>query len=316
MASLDILGLHHVTAIAGRAQSNLDFYMGILGLRLVKRTVNYDDPATYHLYYGDDVGHPGTIMTFFPWPGARAGQRGTGQATVISFSIPPRAIPYWIDRLDDYGMTFEGPERRWDEEVLTVYDLDGLHLELVAHHDAADERFAWQRGPVPLDVAIRGLFGVTITVEGFATTSSLLLDTLGFQLVAESGNRFRYQVGYGPGAVLDVVCLPAGLPGRVETGTVHHVAWRVPDAAAQLAWHDRLVDTGLNVSPVLDRQYFRSIYFREPGGVLFELATDPPGFTWDEPVPRLGEDLMLPPWLENLRPQLVRQLPLLHMPEW
>ncbi|MBI3667652.1 MAG: ring-cleaving dioxygenase [Acidobacteria bacterium] len=312
--SPQIPGIHHVTAIAGDPQQNLDFYTGLLGLRLVKRTVNFDDPYTYHLYYGDQLGRPGGILTFFPWPGAPRGRRGAGQLTATSFSVPAPALGYWMERLKSHGVAFEGPTRRFEEEVLTFGDRDGLQLELVAGSEA-DPRGPWKEGPVPADQAIRGFYGVTVSEEGYEQTAALLTATLGFRRAREAGNRFRYEAGSGgPGAVVDVLCLPAAPPGRVGVGTVHHVAWRASNDEEQKYWRGRIADLGFNVTPVLDRNYFRSIYFREPGGVLFEIATDPPGFTADEPPEQLGTRLKLPPWLEPHRAEIEQRLPPLHLP--
>lgn len=311
-----ITGLHHVTAIAGDPQRNIDFYMGFLGLRLVKLTVNYDDPETYHLYYGDGIGRPGTIMTFFPWPGAPKGRKGTGQLTTTSFAIPEGAIDFWVKRLKERQVGFEGPVRRNDnEQVLSFSDPDGLALELVSHPRATD-RGGWEDGPVPHEHAVRGFHAVTLTEEGYERTAAMLTKVLGFRLGREVGIRFRYAIAAGdPGALLDVECKPASPPGMVSVGTVHHVAWRTPNDEQQKAWRDVLVKSGLNVTPIIDRQYFRSIYFREPGGVLFEIATDPPGFTIDEKEEELGKSLKLPPWLEPLRQHLEHALPSVHLPK-
>jgi len=308
-----ILGIHHVTAIASDPQQNINFYMDVLGLRLVKRTVNFDDPGTYHLYFGDEIGHPGTILTFFPWPNARRGSRGTGQATVTSFSIPPNALRYWVRRLGERNIAFERPAHRFDEEVITLYDPDGLQIELVAHTEA-DDYFVWRDGPIPLEVAIRGVYSVTLMEMGCEGTVPLLTEILGFVPVQEHGSRSRYQIGQGPGSIVDVVCFPNSQPGRIAAGTVHHVAWRTPDDDQQLAWRELLAETGLHVTPVMDRQYFHSIYFREPGGVLFEIATDTPGFTLDEKNDLLGSELKLPPWLESQREEIERRLPPLKVP--
>lgn len=311
----DILGIHHVTAIAGEPQENVDFYAGLLGLRLVKLTVNYDDPGTYHLYYGDELGHPGTIITFFPWPGARRGRRGTGQVTVTSFSVPEGSFGYWTERFKKSDIAFEDPVRRFDEEVLTFLDPDGLVLELVSHA-GADKRSPWKDSPVPQEHAIRGFYGVTITVEGYERTASLLTKVLGFGYVSDTGNRFRYEVGSGgSGALIDVLCLPYGTMGKIAVGTVHHVAWRVAQEEEQKALREEIARLGFNVTPVIDRKYFHSIYFREPGGVLFEIATDPPGFTVDEPPEQLGTKLQLPPWLESNRPKIEKILPPLRFPK-
>ena len=303
-----LLGLHHVTAIAGDPRGNLDFYTRVLGLRLVKKTVNFDDPGTYHLYYGDEGGHPGTITTFFPWPGARRGRRGAGQVTVTSYAAPPASLGYWSERLERHGVTAERSEIL-DEELLAFEDPDGLKLEIVGVPGAAD-RPAWAGGPVPVEHAMRGFAHVTLAEQGYEATAQLLGEVMGFRLVAESGNRFRYAVGAGGAAArVDVLCTPDAPPGRIAVGTVHHVAWRVAGDAEQGEWRERLVSRGLDVTPVLDRRYFRSIYYREPGGVLFEIATDPPGFTLDEGFDRLGTALTLPPWLEPYRAPIEAALP-------
>jgi catechol 2,3-dioxygenase-like lactoylglutathione lyase family enzyme len=309
-----ILGIHHVTAIASDPQTNLDFYAGILGLRLVKRTVNFDDPGTYHFYYGDATGQPGTILSFFPWQGAVRGHQGTGQVTITSFSIPPNSLPYWIARLREYGVNFEGTTRRLDEEVLTVYDLDGLQLELVAHAGASAVH-VWPEGPVPAEHALRGLHSVTLAEAGGEATLRLLTEIMGFAILSEEDDRVRCQIeGAGPGHLIDVICLPGEQPGRISAGSVHHVAWRVADGDAQTKWRVQIAQAGLGVTPVRDREYFRSIYFHEPGGVLFEIATDTPGFTRDEPAAALGTQLMLPAWLEESRAELEQHLTPVHVP--
>jgi len=301
-----IAGIHHVTAMASDPQANVDFYTGVLGLRLVKKTVNFDDPGTYHLYYGDEVGHPGTIMTFFPWPMARRGVQGAGQATVTSFAVPEGSLGFWTERLARLGVTFDGVKTRFDEEVLTLLDPDGLRLELVAR---ADGRPGWADGPVPAEHAVRGFDGVTLTEWNLDVTQNVLAGTLGFRRVGEEGDRVRFEAASGEGSRVDVLASPSAARGRVSAGTVHHVAFRAADEADQLAWRHAVDESGLYVTPVLDRQYFRSIYFREPGGVLFEIATDPPGFTWDEPVESLGSGLKLPPWLEESRSRIEAALP-------
>jgi len=315
---VQIPGIHHVTAVASDPQQNVDFYVGVLGLRLVKRTVNFDDPGTYHLYYGDATGSPGTVMTFFAWPGAPRGQVGTGQVSVTSFSIPPAGVEYWHDRLSGHAPAVDEPRMRFDEQVIAFADPDGLRLELVAP-TRGDDRPAWAGGPVPERYGIRGFHSVTLAArglnEGGAHTTRLLTDTLGFRPIAEAESRFRYAMGPGgSSALVDVLCL-SGAPGQIAAGTVHHVAWRVPDDEQQAAWRQWLLGLKIDVTPVRDRQYFRSIYFREPGGVLFEIATDPPGFGIDESADALGSGLRLPPWLEPRRGQLERSLPPLHLPE-
>ncbi|HWR54318.1 MAG TPA: ring-cleaving dioxygenase [Bryobacteraceae bacterium] len=308
----EILGLHHVTAIAGEPQANIDFYAGVLGLRLIKLTVNYDDPTTYHLYYGDGQGHPGTILTFFPWPGGMRGRIGTGQVTVTSFAVPEHALEYWEKRLRQHAVVWRESRSLLDERALAFEDTDGLQLELVATRDANPER-AWEHGPVPIDFALRGFHHVTLSEDGYESTAKLLTETLGFRLVDTKNNQFRYAVASGgTGTTVDVRCLPDGRSGRVSVGTVHHVAWRTPTDEQQLLWRSAL--RSYNVTPVIDRKYFHSIYFREPGGVLFEIATDPPGFTVDEPVNELGSHLLLPPWLEPSRAELEEVLPKVHLP--
>jgi glyoxalase family protein len=310
----DILGIHHVTAIASDPQRNVDFYTSVLGLRLVKLTVNFDDPRSYHLYYGDEVGHPGTILTFFAWLGVPKGRQGTGQVTVTSFSVPQASLDYWIERLIQQGISYKGPTSRFDETILSLQDPDGLALELVAH-PLAHNRPAWKEGPVPAEHAIRGIHTVTLLEDGYERTARLLTETLGFHPRSSENNVFRYEVGEGgPGAYVDVRCAPGLRRGLVAAGTVHHVAWRTPDDEQQRAWRGTLAGLDLNITPVMDRKYFQSIYFREPGGILFEIATDPPGFTVDEPVEQLGTHLELPPWLEQDRSELEQVLPSLSLP--
>jgi catechol 2,3-dioxygenase-like lactoylglutathione lyase family enzyme len=294
-------GIHHVTAIASDPQRNLEFYTRLLGLRLVKLTVNFDVPETYHLYYGDEAGRPGTILTFFPWPDAPKGRAGTGQAAVVAFSVPEGALGHWMDRLRTHGIDFEGPGMRFDEQFLEFRDPDGLRLELVSQAGAGGR-------------AIRGFHSVTLWEQGHERTAELLMETLGFRFTGQAGNRFRYRAGAGgPGGILDVLDLPGTPLGRVAVGTVHHVAWRAADQVEQQAWREEIARQGFNVTPVIDREYFRSIYFREPGGVLFEIATDPPGFTVDEPLEELGTHLRLPRWLEPRRRELERSLPPLQL---
>ena len=306
-------GIHHVTAIARDPQANIDFYAGVLGLRLVKKTVNFDDPGTYHFYYGDGEGTPGTILTFFPWPMAKRGSRGAGQATVTSFSVPEGSLGWWSERLDRLGIDYEAPRARFDEEVMSVLDPDGLLLELVAR--SGDERTPWEGGPIPVEHAIRGFEGVTLTEWNPEVTARVLTDLMGFRPAGESGDRLRFEVAAGgAGMRVDVLAKPDAPRGHVSAGTVHHVAWRTPDDAQQRAWHQELVSRGFQVSPILDRQYFHSIYFREPGGVLFEIATDSPGFIRDEPVETLGSDLKLPPWLEAERGKIEGILPRIEVP--
>jgi predicted esterase/catechol 2,3-dioxygenase-like lactoylglutathione lyase family enzyme len=315
-----IRGIHHVTAIASDPQRNLDFYAGVLGLRLVKRTVNFDDPQTYHFYYGDDVGHPGSILTFFPWPGARRGRQGTGQVAVTSFAVLPAALGFWIERLLRHGVKYEGPARRGpsgadSEAVIAFKDHDGLMLEIVAHA-GAEARPAWGDAPgIARENAIHGFHGVTLWVGDGEPTEKVLVDTLGFRPVGEERGTRRFEAGEGgPGTFVDVRSIGGFVQGAGGAGTVHHVAWSVADDATQLAVRERVVDAGLHPTPVIDRNYFHSVYFREPGGLLYELATNPPGFAIDEPIERLGERLMLPPQYEPHRAEIEAVLPRIHLP--
>jgi len=305
-------GIHHVTAISGGPQRNVDFYAGTLGLRLVKKTVNFDDPETYHLYYGDGAGSPGTIMTFFPWAHAPGGRIGAGQLVVTSFSIPATSLGFWTERLIEKGVRFEKPRDRFGDTVLSFEDPDRLRIELVATEDT---RPGWSGGPAQDEHSVRGFHHVALAVETTDQTASLMTDTLGFRQVDETEGRIRLSAGEGtPGDLVDVVNA-AGFPhGSMGVGTVHHVAFRVPDEETQLAVRAEISALGYSVTPVLDRNYFRSIYFREPGGVLFEIATDPPGFAVDEAEEELGTHLKLPPWLETRRDKLEEVLPPLRVP--
>jgi len=299
-----IAGLHHVTAIAGPPQHNVDFYAGVLGLRLVKRTVNFDDPGTYHLYFGDEVGRPGTAMTFFPWANAVRGRAGAGMTRATAFAVPPGSLDFWMGRLADRALDFGAPVERFGERVLPLADPDGLALELVEREVPLP---GWAGGPVPAAHALRGFDGVTLAVADPAPTATLLRDVLGYEPVGEEDGRQRLRTPAGDyAAVVDLVA-SQDLP-RPGAGTVHHVAFRARDEAEQAAWQEAVRGAGLHVTEVRDRQYFRSIYFREPGGILFEIATDAPGFTLDEPVEALGEGLRLPPWLEGRRETIEARL--------
>ena len=305
-----ILGIHHVTAIATDPRRTLDFYTETLGLRLVKKTVNFDDPGTYHLYFGDELGRPGTILTFFPWPLARRGERGAGQVTTTALSVPEGSLGWWRRRLESFGAAVEDPRRRFDEEALTFLDPDGLKLELVAEA-VAGEAGVWPGGPVPGPRAIRGVHSVALTVADPAATVELLVDGMGLRAAGEEPGRLRFATGEaaGIGRRVDLLPRPDGSAGRVAAGSVHHVAWRVAGDPEQASWRRRLAERGLAVTPVQDRSYFRFIYFREPGGVLFEIATDVPGFTADERPEELGSGLRLPDWLEPHRGRIAATLP-------
>lgn len=309
-----ILGLHHVTAIAGDPQTNVDFYVGVLGLRLVKRTVNFDDPSTYHLYYGDGVGSPGTVITFFPWPGVRRGAVGSGQTSSTAFSVPERSLGYWRQRLEERQVHADDCES-FGVQGLAFTDPEGLRLELLASARQDDGREPWDGSPVPAEHAIRGFDGVTLLHSDGAATERLLVDAMGFRKVAVDGQRVRYESGVGgSGTFVDLLADPNAVHGRVAGGSVHHVAFRLADDDAQALWQTRLFEAGHRTTEVKDRMYFRSIYFREPGGVLFELATDTPGFAIDETVEDLGTELRLPPWFESARDHIEQSLPSLEDP--
>ncbi len=304
-----IPGIHHVTAVAADPNRNRAFYTRVLGMRLVKRTVNFDDPGTYHLYYGNGEGAPGTLLTFFLWPGARRGRPGIGTVSSVAFSVPEGSLPYWRDRLARHGVSASDGSTRYDGDALSFTDPDGLSLALVAA-PAPDVRVPWGTGPVPAGQALRGLHAVSLAVGAREATESFLTGTLGFRLVREEGNRLRYGTGDGgSGAIACVDVLPDRSPGGGGAGTVHHVAWRTASPASQTSWRRSIVDAGHSVTTVIDRLYFRSVYFREPGGILFEIATDGPGFAVDESPDALGERLALPPWLETRRRAIEEALP-------
>ena len=300
----ELQGLHHITAIVEDPDENVAFYTRVLGLRLVKRTVNFDDPATYHLYYGDEAGSPGTIVTFFPWPAGPRGSRGSGQISGFALAVPAGALTFWQQHLPEVGIRFGEPQQRWGASALALYDPAGLLIELVEQPEPAKP--APMRNGIPPEAAIQRLLGVTLTVAAIKPTGAFLTDALGFRALEDSEGHPRYALG---SAQVELVERP-GLPrGQIASGSVHHVAWRVADQAALEGWRGALASA--NVTDVRDRKYFRSIYFREPGGVLFELATDPPGFAVDEPPAELGARLQLPAWLEPHRAAIERRLPAL-----
>jgi glyoxalase family protein len=345
---MKLLGIHHITAIAGDPQRNLDFYTKMLGLRLVKRTVNFDDPSSYHFYFGDRIGRPGTVITFFPWPGARRGTRGNSQVIAASFAIPQGSLNHWSDRLKEHSISVENI-LRFDEQGLRFTDPDGLLIELIVsdENDAelpspqSSQRSARSRSrggreaPGEGEVYICGFHAPTLQLPESAPTEKLLTETLGFQQIAEEGSRRRFSLmdphlsplnappGRDPGAdakrpvraagstsaQLDLVERPDDRHGHIAVGTVHHIAFRTSSDEEQLKWREKLVDLGFIVSPVMDREYFHSIYFREPNGILFEIATEGPGFTIDEPAEHLGESLKLPKQFEAHRSEIEQALP-------
>jgi glyoxalase family protein len=303
-----------MTAISGPGQENLDFYSGVLGLRLVKLTVNFDDPTAHHLYYGDGAGTPGTILTFFPYPNGYPGRPGRGQATVTSLSIPRDSVQFWVDRFKQNEVEFDKPQAREGGQVIGFRAPDGLLLELVATAEH-EPMIPWAASPIPANKAVGAIRSVTLIVGALEPTEKVLTEILGMQKVAEKDHRHRYGLGdEGPFRVVDVVVDPTGPAGRGGHGSVHHIAFRVRDVAQQAELREKVIDAGLHVSQTMDRMYFKSVYFREPGGVLFEIATDLPGFATDEAPETLGQSLRLPSQFEGHRPQIEKALPKLRLP--
>jgi glyoxalase family protein len=305
-------GIHHVTAIAGQATRNYDFYTRTLGRRFVKRTVNFDDPGTYHFYYGDETGQPGTILTFFPWEHAAPGRGGVGQTQQTAFRVPAGSLGYWTHRFVDKGVAFSAPEKRFGEWVLSFVDPDGMSLALVGATDAEQEH-AWSNGDIPTEHAIRGFQGVTLLIEDAGRTGAILSDVFGFERVGQEGSIIRFRAPQArEGAIVDIYEAKGFLPGRLGRGSVHHVAFRAADDAEQAEMVRKLtLNHAMRPTEQKDRNYFRSVYFREPGGILFEIATDIPGFAVDEPVATLGEALKLPAFLETRRKEIEGVLPAL-----
>jgi glyoxalase family protein len=305
-------GLHHVTAIATDPQSNVDFYTRALGLRLVKQTVNFDAPDTYHLYYGDEQGSPSSLLTFFPWPTVPRGRQGAGMTTATAFSVPESSLGWWQGRFETLGVDADAPRTRDEEEVLTFRDPDGMVIDLVA--SVGDQRSGWDGvADIPAEHAVRGLHAITLSERQLDPSATMLTELLGMSLTGEEQERTRFGMSDGgSGALVDVF---SGVRDRglQAGGTVHHVAFRAPDLETMTTWQQELIARGVQVTQILDRQYFKSIYFREPGGVLFEIATDAPGFAVDEPLLELGRHLKLPPWLEPNREQIAAALPPLEL---
>ena len=327
----DIKGIHHVTAIAGPAQENLDFYAGVLGLRLVKRSVNQDDPGTYHLFYADAEGHPGTDLTFFPWAQMAPSRDGYGLSSEVSLAVPPGSLNFWSERLERYGIRMSAAEMRFSQSALPVIDPHGLHLALVESEDSLGRAFTpWDGGPIPVEHQIRGLESARMVGRDLVVTTSFLSNAMGFThlgtengwhrygLMAHSEGRASARPGHAEacpsGQYVDVRETPTATQGAWGTGSVHHIAWRVDDEAHQLEVRGRVAEEGARPTPVIDRFWFKSVYFLEPGGVLFELATDGPGFAVDEDRAHLGESLVLPPWLEPNRAAIEANLPKLVAP--
>lgn len=310
-----IQGLHHITAVAGDPQANLDFYHGLLGQRLVKKTVNFDDPGTYHFYFGDETGTPGTILTFFPWAHMKRGTTGNGETTAVAYTIRPEAVDYWRARLTAAGVAVGNSETRFGREVITFHDPDGMRVELVAEEHPVTIRH-WTDGPIPEEFALRGFHSVTLQLGAVEPTAELLTKHMGYTFTGREGARYRYAGASGDvGLFVDILHQPSASPGRFGAGSIHHIAFRTVDDGEQLEYQAALRSAGFGVTPVRDRQYFHSIYFRSPGGVLFEVATDAPGFLYDESVAALGSELRLPSWLEAQRRDIEAALPVVHVPE-
>lgn len=306
-----ILGLHHITAIAGQAQRNYDFYTRILGLRLVKKTVNFDDPGTYHLYYGDEVGTPGSILTFFPWEGVQKGRPGTGMATEITYSIPKESLEFWTKRFDEFKIKYQPISERFGEQYLSFEDLDGLILNFVVPNND-DNRKPWSTNDVNAGVAIKGFHSIVLTLRNNTATAKILTDIFGYTFLTQEGNRSRFITDAIETAnMVDLSEEPNGQNGINAGGTNHHVAFRVKDDQLLMQFREKVRTAGFHITEKIDRNYFYSLYFREPGGVLFELASDNPGFATDEPVSELGTHLMLPPQYEKSRTRIEQILPAL-----
>ncbi|CAM3825864.1 ring-cleaving dioxygenase [Mucilaginibacter galii] len=302
-------GIHHITAIAGNAKRNFDFYTKVLGLRLVKKTVNFDDPQTYHLYYGDKEGTPGTILTFFPWENIQTGRRGARQATEIGYSVPENSFDFWLKRFEDHNVTYNKVAEKFGQPYLTFLDPDGLKLELIASK-TPDTRLPWETDEVKAENATKGFYNVTITTNKMQPTADILTGVFGYRLLEQHVNRYRFITDtVENAAIIDLVEVAGEVAGHVAGGSVHHVAFRVKNEEALMFYREKIANLGLHITDKIDRNYFYSLYFREPGGVLFELATDNPGFSVDEPVESLGEHLKLPAQYEEHRASLETTLP-------
>ncbi|MBV7531037.1 ring-cleaving dioxygenase [Chitinophaga sp. sic0106] len=307
----NILGLHHITAIAGDAQQNLDFYTKVLGQRLVKKTVNFDDPGTYHFYFGNEQGTPGTILTFFPWQNIGKGTSGTGMATEISYTVPTGSLEFWKERFKQFNVPFEETIERLGDKVLRFTDPDGLQLSFV-ETPAIDSRLPWETADIKKDAATKGFHSTTLTLKNIDATAKVLTDLFGYTLLAQEGNRYRFGTNTVESAnIIDLLATPEGDRGNNAAGTNHHVAFRVANDEIQMALREKIVAAGHHITPKIDRDYFYSLYFREPGGVLFEIATDNPGFTVDEPLSELGQGLRLPKQYEQHRKEIEGVLPVL-----
>ncbi|MET0242686.1 MAG: ring-cleaving dioxygenase [Flavitalea sp.] len=306
-----IAGLHHITAIAGDAKRNHQFYTEVMGLRLVKKTVNFDDPGTYHFYYGNESGTPGTILTFFPWEGIRQGRAGTGMATDIGYSVPAGSLEFWQNRFKDFKVKTDPLTESFGEQILPFRDPDGLQIRLVVP-SSDDKRIPWQTTQVNADVATKGFHNVVLTLKKAEPTAEILTDILGYRLLKQEGNNFRFiNDEVDSAAIVDIIESSAQPAGINAGGTNHHIAFRVHNDEILMQYREKVLSAGLNITPKIDRDYFYSLYFREPGGVLFEIATDNPGFTRDETLDQLGTALRLPKQYEGSRDKIEKMLPAL-----
>jgi glyoxalase family protein len=309
-----IQGLHHVTAVTRDAQNNLDFYRNVLGQRFVKKTVNFDAPDSYHFYFADEIGTPGTVLTFFVWQNVKRGVRGNGETAAVAYNIPAGSIGFWQDYLESKAVPVQPVEQRFGTEVMPFDDPDGMRVELVAS-DASPEVRHWEQGPIPQVHALGGFHSVTLWLDEVKPTADLLVNQMGYTFAGQERNRHRFTGGSGSLAnTLDILhrpVQPEDMPDEAEfgAGSIHHIAFRVPTDEVQLEYQSALRAASYGVTPVRDRNYFHSIYYREPGGVLFEIATEGPGFAIDEPVDTLGESLRLPEWFEPKRAVIEQELP-------
>ncbi|SKB45347.1 ring-cleaving dioxygenase [Daejeonella lutea] len=306
-----ILGIHHITAIAGEAKRNYNFYTNILGLRLVKKTVNFDDPYTYHFYYGDKVGTPGSILTFFPWEGMQAGRRGSRQVTEIGYSVPQNSLDFWLSRFEKHNVIYNKISEKFGEQYLTFLDPDGLKFELITSKQS-DTRLPWETEQISGEHALKGFHNISITTNKMEATANVLTNIFGYKLLESHVNRHRFVTdAIDTANIVDLVEAPGESIGHVAAGSVHHVAFRVKDDTVLMHYRDKVVAAGLNITEKIDRNYFYSLYFREPGGVLFEIATDNPGFAIDESVEELGSGLKLPAQYESSRDDITKRLAVL-----
>jgi glyoxalase family protein len=308
-----ILGIHHITAIAGDANRNFNFYSKVLGLRFIKKTVNFDDPGTYHFYFGDEVGSAGTILTFFPWgEGIQQGRKGSGMATEIGYSVPKGSLDFWVKHLDEHNVIYNKPSEKFGERFVSFLDPDGLKLELI-ESKTEDNRKAWETDEIKAENALKGFHNITLTLTNIKATATILTDVFGYELIDQNVNRYRYATKAVENAsIVDLVELPDEKRGHVANGSVHHVAFRVKNDEILMHFREKIDALGLGITPQIDRQYFHSLYFREPGGVLFEIATDNPGFTVDEKLEDLGKGLKLPAQYESRREEIEKHLAIIN----